>query len=72
MQSFMLLIDKTSIKGYSPFCSDSIEIKQRTFRLSKEIPYSNDEAHIPQLDIKNSAGMFTLQGKPDSRQKLCL
>uniref|UniRef100_A0A7N6AUI3 FAM194 C-terminal domain-containing protein n=1 Tax=Anabas testudineus TaxID=64144 RepID=A0A7N6AUI3_ANATE len=48
-----------------------IEIKHKTsYRLSKEIPDINDEPHIPQIDIKNTTGMFTLQEQTDGKSKI--
>ncbi|XP_071331269.1 glutamate-rich protein 6-like isoform X2 [Trachinotus anak] len=48
-----------------------IEIKHKTsYRLSKEIPFISDEPHIPQIDCKNTAGMFTLQEETSGEPKL--
>ncbi|KAK2906023.1 hypothetical protein Q8A73_009966 [Channa argus] len=52
-----------------PRASIMSEEEQEIAKLSKEIPYINDEPHIPQIDIKNTTGMFTLQAETDGKPK---
>ncbi|XP_037644804.1 glutamate-rich protein 6-like [Sebastes umbrosus] len=48
-----------------------IMIKNRiSYRLSKDVPYNYDEPPFPQMDIKSTTNLFTLQDETDGEPKI--
>lgn len=70
MQTFPLIADKMPIKTLPFVCSGHIDIKRKTFGLSREAPCVGNEPHISKA-YENTTGVFALQDEADGEPKVC-